>query len=204
MKKTLIVNYSPRIASNTKKLVDYFIELNQDKTNLTILDIAKNPPDLLLEERLNLYVKRNFNGEQLIGSETKHLTKNDQLMQQVIDADFIVLAYPMYNFSLPATVKAWVDAITQAGSTFEMTESGTKGLCNKKQALVLMTSGGDFYVEPLRSINFATPLINTCFDFLGIKTEHISAFGMQQYSNKIDSILENAKREILSLSEKWY
>ncbi len=204
MKKTLIVNYSPRIASNTKKLVDCFIELNQNRTNITLLDIAKNPPDLLLEENLNLYVKRNFNGEQLIGSKTKLLTKNDHLMQQVIDADFIVLAYPMYNFSLPATVKAWIDAITQAGSTFEMAESGTKGLCNKKQALVLMTSGGDFSVEPLKSINFATPLINTCFNFLGIKTEHISAFGIQQYANKIDLILENAKREILSLSEKWY
>lgn len=204
MKKTLIVNYTPRIDSNTKKLVDYFIEQNQDKTEIMLLDLAKNTPDLLLNNNLNLFLKRNYGGVPLEEAETRLLFKNDEMLQQVLAADFIVLAYPMYNFSLPATVKAWVDAITQAGETFKMTETGYVGLCEGKQALVLMTTGGDFSIEPSKSMNFATPLIGAELGFIGIPTEHISAFGLQQYPDKLDLILKKAEQQIQAVSNKWY
>ena len=204
MKKTLIVNYTPRIGSNTKELVDYFIEQNQDKTEINFIDLTKTTPDLLLEENLNLFLKRNYAGVPLDDKETKILSKNDKMLQQVLDADFIVLAYPLYNFSLPATVKAWVDAITQAGKTFNMTETGYVGLCEGKQALVLMTTGGDFGIEPAKSMNFATPLISTELSFIGIPSEHIFAFGLQQYPDRVDTIIETSKTEIKALGEKWY
>jgi len=204
MKKTLIVNYTPRVGSNTKELVDYFIEQNKDKTEITFLDLVKNTPDLLLEDNLNLFLKRNYGGISLEDAETKILSKNDKMLQQVLDADFIVLAYPLYNFSLPATVKAWVDAITQAGKTFNMTETGYVGLCEGKQALVLMTTGGNFGVEPAKSMNFATPLISTELGFIGIPSEHIFAFGLQQYPDRVDTIIETSKTEIKALGEKWY
>lgn len=204
MKKTLIVNYTPRIDSNTKKLVDYFIGQNKNKTEITFLDLAKNTPDLLLEENLNLTLKRLYSGVSLDEAETKLLSKNDEILQQVLETDYIVLAYPMYNFSLPATVKAWIDAIIQGGVTFKMTETGYVGLCEGKQALVLMTTGSDFSTEPAKSRNFATPLIDAQLDFIGIPTEHISAFGLQQYADKVDAIIETSKTEIKALGKKWY
>ncbi|GAB5565208.1 MAG: hypothetical protein Wins2KO_22710 [Winogradskyella sp.] len=204
MKKTLIVKHTPRIDSNTLKLVDYFIELNKNKTEITILDISENPPDLLLGETLNLYINRNFNGVDLTKEQMKTLAKNDKMAQQVLDSDFIVLAYPVYNFSLPANVKSWIDAVAQAGVTFTMTKNGYKGLCDEKQALVLTTSGGDFNIEPLKSMDFASPLIKTCFKFLGIEMHQVSAFGLQQYSDKLSSILDDANQKILQISKKWY
>ena len=204
MKNTLIVNYTPRIGSNTKTLVDHFTALNKDKTTITVLDLAKTTPDLLLEENLNLYVKRNFGGVDLSADEQKRMSHNDKMVQQILDADFIVLASPLYNFSIPATVKAWFDTVINAGKTFTQTAMGPKGLCENKQAAVLMTSGGDFANEPLKSVNFATPLINTCFGFMGIPSENITAFGLQQYQDKAEEILEKAKQEIEVLSNKWY
>ncbi len=204
MKKTLIVNYTPRIGSNTKKLVDYFNELNQNKTEITVLDLAKTPPDLLLEENLNLYVKRDFGGVILNESEDNKMLKNDKMVSQLLEVDFIVLVSPLYNFSIPATVKFWFDAVISAGKTFTQTEMGPKGLCENKQALVLMTSGSDFDNEPLKNVNFATPLIKTCFGLMGIQSENITAFGLQQYAEKADEILDNAKNEIKTFSAKWY
>jgi FMN-dependent NADH-azoreductase len=106
--------------------------------------------------------------------------------------------------SIPATVKAWVDVVIQAGTTFTQTEMGPKGLCKNKQAVVLMTSGSDFNIEPLKSMNFATPLLNACFGLMGIPAENITAFGLQQYPNKVDEMLESSKKEIEKLSESWF
>lgn len=204
MKKTLIVNYTPRVNSNTKKMVDFFIELNKEKTDITILDLAVQPPDLLLQENLNLYVNRNFGGIELNEKEQKVLAKNDIMMNQLRNADFVVFACPMYNFSLPATVKAWFDGVIQAGETFVPTESGFKGLCENTQAMVLMTSGSDFGAEPLKSLNFATPLISACFDLIGIPCQTINVFGLQQHAHKLKEMLENANEEIKLISEKWF
>lgn len=204
MKKTLIVNYTPREGSNTKKLVDFFIKENKEKTEITFLDLAKDTPDLLLEENLNLYVKRNFGGVELSDAENQILAQNDKLVQQVLAADYIVVATPMYNMSVPATVKAWIDAIVQAGVTFTQTAEGLKGLCENTEALVLMTSGSDFGIEPLKSMNHAVPLLNACLGLIGIPSKNITAFGLQQYGDKLEEILANAQNEIKEAGSKWY
>lgn len=204
MKKTLIVNYTPRLGSNTKILSDYFKELNQEKTIITILDLAKNPADLLLEENLNLYVKRNFGGQKLTDSEQETMLYNDTLVQQLLDTDYIVLVSPLYNFSTPAAVKGWFDVVISAGTTFEQTPEGPSGLCKNKEAALIITSGSDFNIEPLKSLNCATPLINSCFGLMGIQTHNITAFGLQQYTENANEIIDNAKNDIVSLSAKWY
>ncbi|WP_299434544.1 NAD(P)H-dependent oxidoreductase [uncultured Aquimarina sp.] len=204
MKKTLVISYTPRKNSNTKKLVDYFVEINADKTEISFVDLVKFPPDLLLRENLNLFVDRNSKGVTLNAKEQKILNHNDKMMQQVLDTDYIVVASPMYNFSLPATVKAWIDAIIQSGKTFTMTGMGPKGLCENKKALVLMTSGSDFAIEPLKSVNFATSLLSACFNFIGIPLESVNAFGLEQYPDELSKKLDKAKRKIQIVSKKWY
>jgi len=204
MKKTLIVNYTPRENSNTKKMADYFIERNKDKTDITILDLTEDTPDLLLKDNLNLVVARNFGGVELNKEQQKLLNKNDQLTNQLLDTDYVVIVTPVYNYSLPATVKAWFDAVIQAGKTFAATEKGLVGLCENTQALVLTTSGSDFGKEPMKDLNFATPLASTCFNLMGISTEAITVFGTQQYADKVEELIEDSKSKIDSLSEKWY
>jgi FMN-dependent NADH-azoreductase len=159
---------------------------------------------LLLKENLNLYVNRNFGGQRLNEDQQKVLDKNDKMSDLLLDADYIVLASPIYNMSVPATVKAWIDSVIQAGKTFASTEKGPVGLCENKKALILMTSGSDFAIEPLKSLNFATPFLNACFGLMGIPSETITIFGTQQYYNQLDTLLENSKKEIALLSKTWY
>lgn len=204
MKKTLIIKYTPRENSNTKRMLDHFIAQNKERTEISIVDLAKNAPDLLLKDNLNPLVARNFGGVQPSQDDQKLLAKNDQLTEQLLAADYVVIATPVYNYSLPATVKAWFDAVIQAGKTFKATEEGLVGLSDNSKALVLTTSGSDFAIAPLNKLNFATPLAEACFGLMGIPMESISIFGTQQYAHKLEQLMEAAKAEIDALSASWY
>ncbi len=204
MKKTLVVNYTPREGSNTKKMLDHFIDRNKDKTEITVLDLTENTPDLLLRDNLNPMVARNFAGIAPSEDQQKLLNKNDGFADQLMATDYVVVVTPIYNYSLPATVKAWFDAIIQPGKTLAMTEKGLKGLSENTKAVLLTTSGGDLGSDAMKHLELATPLAKACFDLLGIPSEAITVFGTQQYGDKLDDLIEASKEEINVLSEKWY
>lgn len=201
MKKTLVVSYAPRRGSYTKQLVDEFIKLADSKTEITFLDLVASPPDLLLGDNLNLilYGKQS----EYTAKEEKRLSNHFQLTQQVLDADNIVLASPMYNFSLPATVKAWVDTVVVINKTFAFAEDGSfKGLCEGKKALILAVAGGDYSEETANE--YFSPTIKRNFEFIGIPSQQISAFGVAQYPEKVNAIISNAKAEISKVIGQWY
>jgi len=198
MLKTLLVSYTPRFESNTKKLVKAYLQAASDKSEVVFLDLVKEPAPLLLEDNLNALLKRNYMGMDLTEIENNSVQSADQLIQQLQEADRIVIAFPMYNFSLPATVKAWIDAIIQNGKTFKMTDDGGyEGLCQGKQALILMTTGGDYSQEPEKSMDYATPLIQTCMGFMGIGSHVIAAYGLNQYIDRVDDIVTEAQQKIV-------
>ncbi len=199
MNKTLLVSYTPRLESNTAKLVETFIKASEGQSEITHLELAKEPAPLLLEENLNALLKRNYMGMELTKSENIAVDGADQLLKQLQEADRIVIAFPMYNFSLPATVKAWIDAIIQKGKTFTITEKGRyKGLCEGKRALILMTTGGDLSQEPAKNMNYATPLIQSCMKLMGIDSHSITAYGLNQYMDRADSIVTETQQDIIN------
>ncbi|WP_103070425.1 FMN-dependent NADH-azoreductase [Aquimarina sediminis] len=201
MTKTLVVSYAPRKGSYTKQLVDEFITLSQNKTEISFLDLVTSPPDLLLSDNLNLILY----GEEpkYTEEEKERLSNHFMLVQQVLDTDHIVLASPMYNFSLPATVKAWVDNIVVINKTFSISEDGiSQGLCKGKKALILAVAGGDYSEEEAKE--YFSPAIKRNFEYIGIPSEQISAFGIDQYPNKVDSIISKAKHEIHEVIKRWY
>lgn len=198
MTKTLLINYTPRFESNTAKLVQTFIDEMANKTKITCLDLVKNPAPLLLEENLNALLKRNFMGMDLSDSENNAVQSADQLVQQLLETDRVVLAFPMYNLSLPATVKAWFDAVIQLGKTFTAGDAGYEGLCQGKQALILMTVGGDYTQEPMVNMNHATPLAESLMGLMGIESHSVIAHGLNQYMDRADEILEETQQEIMA------
>ncbi|NER60517.1 FMN-dependent NADH-azoreductase [Pseudomonas sp. MAFF212428] len=67
---------------------------------------------------------------------------SSETLQEFLAADAVVIAAPMYNFSVPTQLKAWIDRIAVAGQTFRYTEAGPEGLCGNKKVIVVSTSGG--------------------------------------------------------------
>ncbi|CAK9889153.1 MULTISPECIES: FMN-dependent NADH-azoreductase [Pseudomonas] len=69
-------------------------------------------------------------------------TLSADTLQEFLDADAVVLAAPMYNFTVPTQLKAWIDRVAVAGKTFRYTEAGPEGLCGDKKVILVSTAGG--------------------------------------------------------------
>lgn len=100
----------------------------------------------------------------------------DTLIDELQAADTIVISSPIYNFSAPASLKAWADLVARAGTTFKYTENGPVGLLESKKAYITIASGG----TPLGSdFDFMSPWLKFFLGFLGIEViEVIAADGI--------------------------
>ena len=96
----------------------------------------------------------------------------DELIEELKAADTLVFSIPVYNFSVPATVKAWADLVARAGTTFQYTSNGPEGLLTGKKAYIAIASGG----TPIGSeIDFMSPWLRFFLGFLGIKDVEVVA-----------------------------
>lgn len=106
------------------------------------------------------------------------LAQSDKLIAELEWADHIVLTTPMYNFGIPATLKAWIDQVCRAGVTFRYSAEGPVGLLAGKRADIVITTGG----APLDSaVDFVSGYLRQVLAFIGIsEIEIIGADGMNQ------------------------
>ena len=103
----------------------------------------------------------------------KRLATSDALVAELQSADVIVIGVPIYNFGIPAALKAWIDQIARARVTFKYSENGPVGLLEGKRAIIVVASGGTEVDSP---IDFATPYMRHVLGFIGIHdVEVISA-----------------------------
>lgn len=97
-------------------------------------------------------------------------------MTQFLDADVLVIGAPMYNFTIPSTLKAWVDRTTVSGTTFRYTASGPQGLAGGMRVIIASAHGGMHNGAPS---DFQEPLLRFLFGFLGIDdVESVRAEGV--------------------------
>jgi FMN-dependent NADH-azoreductase len=80
--------------------------------------------------------------EQRSVDEQASLQRSNHLTDELLAADVLVMAAPMYNFAIPSTLKAWLDHVLRAGVTFKYTATGPQGLLTGKRAFVLTARGG--------------------------------------------------------------
>jgi len=122
------------------------------------------------------WVEANFTAdEDRTDRQRDTLAGSDALVAELKAADLIVLGAPIYNFSVPAVLKAWIDMITRARVTFRYTEDGPGGLLTGKKAVVVVPSGGVPVGSP---VDFATPYLRHALAFVGITdVEFIGAKG---------------------------
>ncbi|MGR3760831.1 FMN-dependent NADH-azoreductase [Roseobacteraceae bacterium NS-SX3] len=119
------------------------------------------------------WVGANFTpAEQRSEAQRDLLAQSDELVEELKAADTIVIGAPVYNFSVPASLKAWIDLAARAGLTFRYTDSGPVGLLEGKRAIIAMASGG---TQAGSDIDFATTYLRHMLGFLGITDVEIVA-----------------------------
>jgi FMN-dependent NADH-azoreductase len=100
----------------------------------------------------------------------------ERVLEQFLAADVIVVGAPMYNFSIPSQLKAWIDRVAVAGRTFRYTDQGPEGLAGGKRVVVASTRGG---IHTGATSDFVEPYLRQVFGFLGITDiEFVTAEGL--------------------------
>ena len=167
MKTLLVVNSSPRSNSVSRQLTRRVAEDWQ----------AKNPDGRVLERDLAAealpflsegWIRASYTpAGQRTPEQQQILALSDALIDELFTADAIVLGVPMHNFSIPASLKAWIDQITGAGMTFSYGDTGPKGLIpSDKKVMAIVTRGG-MYGEGSPA-DFQVPYLRHILSFIGL------------------------------------
>jgi FMN-dependent NADH-azoreductase len=112
-----------------------------------------------------------------------HLTleafADTSVLDEFLAADTIVIGAPMYNFTLPSQLKAWLDRILVAGKTFRYTDNGPEGLATGKRVIVALARGGFYDLNsPAAALEHLESYLRGVFNFIGIEPEFVAADGL--------------------------
>lgn len=198
---TLLVRYTPRTGSRTANLVAH--ALAGLDTPVTELDLAKTQPDLFDTPRIDAYTRRNYGGQTLDDAQTAAMAQMDAFTQQVIDARQVLLAFPVYNFSVPGAVKAWIDAVVQKNRTWTIKDGQYTGLMQGRRALVIATAGGPMSGEHAH-LDHAIALARKQFEFMGFdQVESVLAERLNAEPDSADQRLADARADIDAVLARW-
>jgi FMN-dependent NADH-azoreductase len=122
-------------------------------------------------------------------------------IEEFLEADTVVIGAPMYNFSIPSQLKAWIDRIAVAGKTFSYTENGPEGLVKDKRVIIALARGG-FYNEasPAASLEHVETYLRGLFNFIGVEPEFVIAEGLNVSPEHREAALGTAIGETIRLA----
>lgn len=206
MMKTLVVTCLPGLDQSwTGKALQAF--LDQAKLDdVECEDLCVEEPSYMTPAMLASYKKRNYGGETLLPEEAMAIEQADIVCDQLCSCDILVMAFPMYNFSIPAAVKAWFDMVMQFGKTWTIDPGNNyRGTVPCKKALVFMASGGTYLTEPAKSLDHAEPFVRMLLNFLGIAdVEFIRVQGTAGRPENVEANLKAASEKAAELARNIY
>lgn len=166
-------------------------------STVKVYNLAKNPlPHLEGDNFMAFHTP----AEQRSQEQQALVHQSDAAISDLMEADHIVIAVPLYNFSIPSTLKSWVDHIARAGVTFSYDENGPKGLVTGKKVYLAFAAGGVYSEGPMSSFDSAEPYLRNVLNFLGMtdittfRAEGIMVPGLGEHSlpKALDTVNEYA------------
>ena len=131
--------------------------------HVTHRDLGENPPPHLISQTLN-----GVRGTATTDTEFAARRLSDELIGELKAADTVVIGAPMYNFSVPTTLRAWFDHVLRAGVTFKYVDGAVRGLLGGKRVIVIESRGGMYSEGPAQAIDFQEPYLRHLLGFIGI------------------------------------
>jgi len=126
---------------------------------------------------------------------------SSETLQEFLDADAVVIAAPMYNFTVPTQLKAWIDRVAVAGKTFRYTEAGPEGLCGDKKVILVSTAGGLHAGQPTGAGH--EEFLKVFLGFIGITDleivrAHGLAYGDEHRANAMSAAQQQISNELFA------
>jgi FMN-dependent NADH-azoreductase len=100
--------------------------------------------------------------------QARSLQLSDELVDELMNADIIVIGAPMYNFTISSTLKAWIDHVARAGLTFKYTPTGPVGLVQGKKIYIFTSRGNTYTQGPAKPMDFQEPYLRAVLGFMGL------------------------------------
>ena len=199
MSNVLIIESSARQqGSFSRQLTQQFVSQWQaahPADQVTLRDLALNPVPHLDANLLGGWMKPEA---QRNADEQSSLQRSNELTDELLAADVLMLAAPMYNFAIPSTLKAWLDHVLRAGVTFKYTETGPQGLLTGKKAYVLTARGGLYAGS---TSDHQEPYLRQVLAFVGIHdVTFIHAEGMNLGGDFQEKGLNQAKARLSAIA----
>ncbi|HTB23070.1 MAG TPA: NAD(P)H-dependent oxidoreductase [bacterium] len=197
MKQLLLINASPRGSQSvSRSLSSHLVErlrASEGPLEVKERDLTTTELPFLSQDLIQAYYtpldKRSDEQRSL-------LRVSDSLVDELAAADILIIAAPVWNFALPAQVKAWIDLVARAGRTFSYTAEGPRGLLQNRPVYVIKSSGGVFSEGPGKAMDFYEGYLGSVLRFMGltdltfIRAEGLSLPGQAQ------TRIEDARKQI--------
>ena len=168
MTKILLLNSSPRNDSVSIKVANELVaKIRSNSKSSTVIerDLTK---DVLPHIGEDFVVGSRIEAEKRNATQQAAVELSDKLIAELVAADTLVIASPMFNFGPATTLKSWFDYILRAGVTFKYTEKGPEGLLKGKKVYVAIARAGIYSEEPMKAIDFQEPYLRHLLGFAGM------------------------------------
>jgi FMN-dependent NADH-azoreductase len=146
------------VADAVSKLLE--VEPN---AKVTHRDLGESPPPHLIVETIN-----GVRGTAATENEFAARRLSDEFIGELKAADTVVIGAPMYNFSVPTTLRAWFDHVLRPGATFSYADGAPRGLLGGKRVIVIESRGGLYTDGPAKAFDFQEPYLRQLLGFMGI------------------------------------
>jgi len=192
MTRTVLhIDSSARLTGSTSRDLTAQVVDRLGASEIIRRDLATPLP--LLDET---WIGANFTpAEQRSEDQKATLALSDELVAELTRADTVVIGAPIYNFTVPTTLKAWIDLVARVGVTFQYSETGPEGLLKGKRAILVVASGG---TEAGSDIDYASRYLQHMLGFIGITEVEIVAADQQALD--AEGSVQKAKDAIAQLA----
>ncbi len=201
MPKLLRIDSSSRLqGSHSRDLGDYYEQMWRRETMNSVItrDLIRSPIEHINQKTIEgFYTPK----DELTDELTKTLSVSDTLIAELQKADILLLTVPIYNFTIPSALKAWIDHIVRIGVTFAYDGENFEGLVRTEKAIVICSYGASGYVDegPLSAANFLEPYLGFLLTFLGIK--EVQFITVEATTANVETVDKNLKNAMLKISK---
>jgi len=165
----------------------------------------------LFEENLPYYNTDMINGMfklarelELTSAEQEATTLVNKYLNQFLEADKVVFAFPLWNFTVPAVLHTYMDYLAQAGKTFKYTPEGPVGLLLNKKVALLNARGGVYSEGPAQATEMAVNYVNTMLGFWGVKDiTSVIIEGHNQYPDQAEEIIQKGLDDAANVAKEF-
>ena len=190
----LHIDSSPLAATSVSRSISARIvagiRARRPEATMVRRDLGMDPPSHAAADILDIVRFKRI--EELSPSQQREKALSDTLVAELLGADILVIGVPMYNFTVPTQLKAWIDRICQAGLTFRYMPDGPVGLATGKRAILAASRGGIY----TRERDFQLPYLHQLLGFIGITdVAVVLAEGVNISPERRAQALEQAFRE---------